>query len=314
MRLLRLARPAILAADDQIVPVGVRTAVQATSVVVGIARIPVERVRDFAAGDPAGDDEGAISRLLGMERDAAMERRVRRHHDRPGAHLDSLPGAHAREGVAVVYGDDVGSAENPAARPPDGRGEPEQVVAHVDSRLIGESKRRPEMLRARRPVRAQLDVQAGATRCGALFIENAFVRFRGAEEITVHAPEVALDAVLRDPILDTVDCGPVAFGCHPRAALAVEPFQLHVAIVERARKVRARAEGFAFADVVAIEDDHRPSMLQEAQRDGKARDAGADDADVRLDVPGEPRGFRLGDRSGGPDGLGERGGHVGPEL
>ena len=88
---LRLSGLVILAADNQDVDrvavvaaqLGVRRAVQA-DVVIRIVRIPVERRRDRARLDSRANRVGVIRRLLGVNRDEIVERRVGGDDDRSG--------------------------------------------------------------------------------------------------------------------------------------------------------------------------------------------------------------------------------------
>ena len=77
-------RLVVLAADDEPVVALVRGL--EAHVVVGIERVPVERVRAPSRAAPARDGIGAVRRLLGVDRDPVVDRRVGGDHDRAGAH------------------------------------------------------------------------------------------------------------------------------------------------------------------------------------------------------------------------------------
>src|SRR5437016_9450283 len=59
---------------------------------IGVRRIPIERVGDGAFGKPQTNDESAIGSLFGMDGEPVVHRRVRRHYNCPGGYNQTFVG------------------------------------------------------------------------------------------------------------------------------------------------------------------------------------------------------------------------------
>ena len=79
----------------------------------------------------------------------------------------------------------------------------------------------------------------------------------------------------------------MALGGQTRAAFAVQPLQLEIAIVEGVHKMRRRAARLATGDGAVFDHDHALSGAGEQVGGGEAGDAGADDAYVGATIRSE---------------------------
>ena len=106
----------------------------------------------------------------------------------------------------------------------------------------------------------------------------------GEEQVAVEAREVAVDALLAHDGLDAVDRRGVAVGGEPRALAAVQLLDLEVAVVEHVGEVRGGRLRHAAGDRAVVEHRHLLARAGEQVGGGQAGDAGADDADVDVQV------------------------------
>src|SRR5205823_7408164 len=101
------------------------------------------------------------------------------------------------------------------------------------------------------------------------------------------APEVAVDSLEPNDLLDAIDGGHVAVDDEPSVGFAVDRLEVVDAVVHRPGEVGGGAPGLAAADRSVVDDDDLLARLGEVVGGGEPRDAGADDADVSGQVAGE---------------------------
>jgi hypothetical protein len=87
MGIVGLARLMVLAADDQNVAVGIGLAFLQPHIVIRLKRVPIECIADGVFRNTGTDHVRHVGRLLGMERDEVVDRRVRGHDDGVGDDL-----------------------------------------------------------------------------------------------------------------------------------------------------------------------------------------------------------------------------------
>jgi hypothetical protein len=130
-------------------------------------------------------------------------------------------------------------------------------------------------------------VKTGAMSGLQLAVEICLVVFGRAKKVAVQSREIAGDALARHDALDAIDRRGVALGGEPRAALAMEPLEIHEAIVQRIDEVRRRRAGLPAADRAVFDDHHRFPNLGKQISSGESGDTSADDANISRGVEGE---------------------------
>ena len=205
-----LPRLVIFAADDeQIVLFAIRRELQA-SVVVGIFRVPVERVGDGAARHVRSDDVRAIRRLLGVHGEEIVDRRVRAHDEVVGRHLHiRLLDRHRRASVLRLRVLHVRAAEDAPARGNEGFRQCREVEERMKARLVGKAQTLAGVERRDRRARDLLDDDPREPRGIVLRVEHVGRVSFGEKEIAIESGEAALDVVRVHEVLDEVDRGGV---------------------------------------------------------------------------------------------------------
>ena len=180
-------------------------------------------------------------------------------------------------------------------------GEPGQVLQNVKSSLLWKAKCR-SALDARRTHDALNVAKPGTMGRRELVVEQTRIVFTAEKEEAVQASEVAVDLLLAHDLLDPVYSGRMA-RCRDAGAIgAMRFFDSDVPVVERVGEVRRRAPRFATPDLREIHDHDSSSRARERVRDGEARDARSDDADIRCEMLRE-RPADWSNDGGVPDGL-----------
>ena len=295
---VRLSRLVILAADDE----EVASLVRATGhprVVVWVRRIPVQPLRDGPAGHRDRDGVGAVGRLLGVDDQLVVDRRVGGDHDGVGGHRGSLTGIDDAT-ASAGHSRRVGVAVDPPAPLLEPLGQARQVLEGMKLGLGREVEAGAGVERRQRcPGQDPEVVEARACRGLMLLLKDVDGFAGGHEEVPIHALEVAADVFVPNDGFDPVHRGPVAFSGQQSAFGAEELLQPEIAVVERPGEMGGRAPGFAAPDRPVLEDDDPSALEREQVRRSEAGNPAPDDAHVTAGILGE--GGVLRDRMPEPD-------------
>src|SRR6188508_1896133 len=193
----------VLSADDQVrEALGSR---RKAHVVVGVARIPIEGVRQGSLRKTQGQRIRSVGRLLRMQGVAKVNGAVGRDGDGARPHLETIARfdlCHLTTGNAG----DAGARVDQSARALDGSGKTREVPKWMNASLTGKKEARTRIERIERHARQALDSwESDASGRVELCVEELLVLRRPEEEISVHALEIAVDGLARDDGFDLVD-------------------------------------------------------------------------------------------------------------
>jgi hypothetical protein len=249
----------ILAAENNLVEVPVRLDPQ---VVVGIAAVPPQRVRDEASGNTTCDDITGIERELGLEQcrpsqsAQADEWVVCRQHDVVAAHRVT-GGLYC----AGFMGEFVGGRVlvDPTAGGRDRLCDACEIRSRMNARLRRESNPWPAEERHCLEV---LGVESQFTRERRILLETGCLLIRApalrSMEVSINPLEVGIDGLFVHDLVDRANGGQpgVPDGLCVVASEAVDQFG--DARVRHHREVRARVPGICLRAPVALE--HHDSL------------------------------------------------------
>ena len=280
------------AAGDQVVD-RARAAIE-PHVVVRIGGVPPERVGQRAARHGKRHCVGAVRRLLVVDGDAVVDRRVGGDDDVLRAHRPSRRGLD-HDALPILLDADHRRCWRTACPPRfgDRGGEPAQIFQRMEGRLVGVAQAADvaEAMERQsgRPVDLGADFAAGVTLGLELFLGVGRFGTERGKQIAVDAAEVAADGSVADDRLDAVDRRGLAFLKQPRGLLAPQLDQFADQVVADRGEMRRGARRHAAADPAAIQHhDGAPSERQLIRR-RQAGDAGADHHHIGLFVLAQRR-------------------------
>ena len=155
---------------------------------------------------------------------------------------------------------------------------------------MGESKRRSGVERCdRRAIDARDARQSRPVRGLELTIELREVIARGDEQVPVHPGEVAIDLLVPHDAFDLVDGRTHGSAPPDGRLLAMQPFELIEAIVQRAHEMRRCPARLATGCRTVVHHDRALALQREQVCGCEPRDACAHDADVRMCVQEQRR-------------------------
>ena len=123
------------AAGDEVL--GVAASVLEADIVIGIKRVPVERVLDAVALDGDRHRIGAIGRELGVEREAVVDRRIGGDDGVARLHGRVVGGADGDGAVFLLHCGHRGVREQRAAALDERVGDAAQVAQRMEGREVG---------------------------------------------------------------------------------------------------------------------------------------------------------------------------------
>ena len=201
-------------------------------------------------------------------------------------------------GEATLDPGGVGFGEDLPAGPGYGAGQAGGVLERMELGLPREPERRTVLEVAQRgPGDPDHTRDSGPQHRVELLVERVAGCTRRGKEVTIHPLEVAVDVLQPNDPADPVHRLDVTPGRGLHSFGPVEPLQLVVAGIQDRGQVGGRAAGIATADGTVVQHCHRFAVAREEIGGGQPRNAGADDADVHLEVLGQRS--RVGDRAGG---------------
>jgi hypothetical protein len=163
----------------------------------------------------------------------------------------------------------------------------------MELRLPGKVQARAALEALHRRARELLHGETGAPGGVELFVEIALVFVGREKQVAAHAAEPGVDPFLFADAFDLVDRRAMALGGEARALVAVQPDHLGVAVVDHRREVGGRHAGLAVPGRAVVDQGDRSPFSAEEVGGRDAGDAGADDADVHIEVvvQGRPAAF-----------------------
>ena len=212
-------------------------------VVIWIGRVPVEARRHGAARHDGGDGEGAIGRLLGVRLHHVGDGSIRTHADRLRGYTLLILRLDFARMSRLGSGDrgHVRAAVDLTAAGDDGAGEAVEIFENVKLPLIRPPQRGPRVVVGDRRAMDFGDVaRARSMRGSELLVEHLLLVVRPKEEIAVDAPEVAVDPLEPNDLLDAIDGGHVALDDEPSVGFAVDRLEVVDAVVHRPSEVGRR--------------------------------------------------------------------------
>ncbi len=254
---------------------------------IGFEAVPEQRIGNRAGGDWARDRIGAHRKLLGVDGDAVVDRRIGGEDRRLGA--DDMPGAGLDLDSLDIFavGDIGGVAVDAPAGAAHRAGEAGEIAHRVDAALTREAQRAAGV--AARDRRAVGPFGGDAERAAHVVLGLDIGDFLGArrEKIAVDAGEIGVGDVGLADRFDPVDGADLAFVIAARRVFAVDGGEFGIIIVERRGEVRGGARGHPAADRAAV--DQQDLLPQPRQFIGgrQARDAGSDDHHIGRRIAGE---------------------------
>ena len=257
-------------------------------VVKRVLDVPVKRARHGTLGHEGPDDVRHVRRLLRVDRDAVVDRAVRRHDDGPGGDLAVPAGDAGRRSGLDAFG--VEPAENASTPAADGARESAEIAQGMKLSLAAEAHAGPRVERKLRP-RHHRDVGSGSPGRRELLLQHLGTLVPSAEEESVHALELAGDLFAPGDLLDPIDRGGMARGREPRALRAAQPLDVGVSAIERRHEVGAGRAGHSAAQRAVVDDHDGPALGGEEVGGGQPGDSGPDHAHVGADVGPHRREF-----------------------
>ncbi|OWW20664.1 hypothetical protein AYR66_15410 [Noviherbaspirillum denitrificans] len=291
LRMVILPDLVVRPADDENVVVRLRAALLGPDVIVGVAGIPEQDGRYRILRHAQSDDVGAVASLLRMHDHAVIERRVGGNDDGICPDLAAGCGHGLHPGIPV-HAERPRPAVHAPAITHDSLGQASQVLQRMELRLVAEMDAASGIESQAGHTFQQFDIGACPLRCVKLLVDVACAE---RVEVAADAFESAIDLLVPDDGFDLRDRLRIGVRDELRSLFAEAGLDVCIPFIRR-KKMRGGAPGLPGAHTEGI-DDHDAATLP-AKKIGSRQpgNAGADHADIGLDITRQRRKIRHGSR------------------